>query len=80
MKRITADMTFDELLKTYPKSRAVLKEYGLTCMDCKGRKADTLAIGALNNGIDINEFLKALQSSLTKSSRTQESKPRARSR
>ena len=75
MKQITKNMTFDELLKTYPKARSVLKEHGLSCMNCKGRKAESLAQGALMNGIDIDEFIKDLRSSLTS-----ESQRRARTR
>ncbi len=68
MKQITKNMTFDELLKNYPDARKVLKKRGLACTDCTGRKADTLAMGALMNGIDIDEFLKDLRSSLTSES------------
>ncbi len=57
---ITGDMTFFELMKTYPQSVLVLKKFRLGCVGCKGARNESLEQGANAHGIDVDLLLRDL--------------------
>jgi len=57
---ITGDIRVSDLFSNNPGLMKVFEQYGLKCPACKGVEQDTLARVAVNNGIDLDEFLQAL--------------------
>ena len=57
---ITKDMTFFELMRTYPKSVEVLRKHNLGCVGCMGAQNESLEQGCTAHGLDVNELLKDL--------------------
>ncbi len=54
------DMTFSDALKKHKDTNKVFKKYGLQCTECMGNTQESLAMGAINHGLDPAEFLKEL--------------------
>ena len=64
-KKITKEMTIEEILKLNPDSGVILEKEGLYCVRCEMRKFETLQEGAEAHGFDekeIEELLKKLNS------------------
>lgn len=62
--KITKNMTFFELMRTYPESIKVLKQYNLGCVGCMGAQNETLEMGARAHGLDPDEFLADLNAAV----------------
>jgi hybrid cluster-associated redox disulfide protein len=58
--KITKDMTFFEVMRTYPDSVKVLQKYNLGCIGCMGAQNESLEQGANAHGIDVAELVKDL--------------------
>ncbi|CAH2031263.1 DUF1858 domain-containing protein [Trichlorobacter ammonificans] len=62
--QITKDMTFLQMLQTYPETAKVLKKYNLACAACLGAQNEPIDLGAINHGIDPEELLAALNAAI----------------
>jgi hypothetical protein len=57
---ITGDIHVSDLFSNDPGLMKVFVQYGLQCPSCKGIEQDTIARVAVNNGLNLDEFLLAL--------------------
>ncbi len=64
MAKISKEMTFNEVLRTYPDTVKVLKKYGMSCFGCQGAEAESLEYGAVAHGVDLDSLLKDLNKAL----------------
>lgn len=62
--KINKDMTFFELMRTYPESVKVLQNYNLGCIGCMGAQNESLEQGARAHGIDIESLMKDLNAAI----------------
>lgn len=62
--KITKDMTFLQMLRTYPQTAGVLKKYSLSCASCMGAKNEPIDLGAINHGLDPQELLADLNAAI----------------
>ena len=62
--KITRDMTFFEVMRTYPESLKVLQKYNMGCVGCMGAQNESLVQGANAHGIDPDELLKDLNAAV----------------
>ncbi len=60
MVKINKDMTFNEVLRTYPDTVKVFRKYAMDCFGCLGAEAESIEYGALAHGVDLDELLKDL--------------------
>lgn len=58
--KITKDMTFFDVMRTYPESVQVLQKFNLGCVGCMGAQNESLEQGANAHGIDVDVLLKEL--------------------
>jgi hybrid cluster-associated redox disulfide protein len=58
--KITKEMEINECLKMYPQTKGIFTKYNMGCLGCMGATAETIEIGALMHGLDINEILDEL--------------------
>lgn len=63
-EKITKDMTFFEVMRTYPESVKVLQKYNLGCIGCMGAQNESLEQGANAHGIDAEELVKDLNAAV----------------
>ena len=54
------DMTFADAIKKNKGVTKVFNKYGLKCTACMGMVEESLETGAINHGIDPDEFLNEL--------------------
>lgn len=64
MAEITKDMTFFELMRTYPDSVKVLQKHNLGCVGCMGAQNESLEQGARAHGLDIDVLLNDLNAAI----------------
>ena len=62
---ITKDMTFFEVMRTFPESVKVLQKHNLGCVGCMGAQNESLEQGANAHGLDVNELLKDLNAAVS---------------
>ncbi|OGU17201.1 MAG: disulfide oxidoreductase [Geobacteraceae bacterium GWC2_53_11] len=62
--KINKDMTFFELMRTYPESVKVLQNYNLGCIGCMGAQNESLEQGARAHGIEIDSLMKDLNAAI----------------
>ena len=60
MPKINRDMTFNEVMRTYPDTVKVFRKYGMDCVGCLGAEAESIEYGAIAHGIDIDSLLEDL--------------------
>lgn len=58
-KKIHKDMTFGELLKSYPKAGPILASYGLHCIGCHIGVMETIEQGSIAHGLG-EDVIKAM--------------------
>lgn len=58
--KIKADTLVSDAIKSSKNVLKVLRKYNLDCAGCRGAVQDTIDIVAVNNGLDLKEFLKEL--------------------
>jgi hybrid cluster-associated redox disulfide protein len=60
-KKITADMSIDEVLKLYPETAEVFRKYFHGgCFACPASRMETLGDGALVHGLDVDFIVSEL--------------------
>ncbi len=64
MAEITKDMTFFELMRTFPESVKVLQKHNLGCIGCMGAQNESLEQGARAHGLNIDNLLQDLKAAL----------------
>ncbi len=64
MAEITKDMTFFELMRTFPESVKVLQKHNLGCIGCMGAQNESLEQGARAHGLSIDSLLQDLKAAL----------------
>ena len=64
MAEITKDMTFFELMRTYPEAVKVLQKHNLGCVGCMGAQNESLEQGARAHGLDVENLLKDLNAAI----------------
>ncbi|MFV1956243.1 MAG: DUF1858 domain-containing protein [bacterium] len=62
MGKITKDMTFNEVLRSYPDTVKVLKRFNMQCFACLGAEAESIEYGAIAHGVNLDELLRDLNS------------------
>lgn len=66
-KKVSKDMTFGELLQSFPEAAPILSKYGLHCVGCRLAVSETLEQGMKAHGrndSNITELLNELNSAL----------------
>lgn len=61
---ITAEMKIEEILRNYPTSAAVLREFGLDCTACSIASYEDLAHAAAVHKVDLQQLLQKLNANL----------------
>lgn len=62
MSRITKDMTIGEIIEKIPQSGPIIQKYFHGgCFECPAVKLETLEMGALLHGHDVNEIIADLE-------------------
>ncbi|MBE0574641.1 MAG: DUF1858 domain-containing protein [Desulfuromonadales bacterium] len=67
---ITRDMTIAEIIAIYPQTMQVFRSFGLDCMECQIADYEEVEHGAGVHNVDIEQLLKALNSTITGSQET----------
>lgn len=62
--KITKEMAISEVLKKYPKTAFVFRDYGLHCVGCPMAVPETIAEAASLHRIDLKKFLKDLNKAI----------------
>ena len=62
-RKITKEMSVQEILTKYPETISVFRRHGLHCIGCFAAAFETLEQGALAHGLDIDKLLKDLNDS-----------------
>lgn len=62
--KITEDMKLKDVIAHHVQVAKVFKKYNLDCIGCKGADEDTVRIVAMNNGLDVNQFVKELNDAI----------------
>jgi hybrid cluster-associated redox disulfide protein len=63
-KKITADMSIDEVLKLYPETAEVFRKYFHGgCFACPAARMETLGDGAMVHGLDVDFIVGELNKS-----------------
>lgn len=63
MSKITKNMTFDEIIKKFPKAVEILAKYDMHCIGCHISSSETLGEGAMVHGFSdekLNQMLNEL--------------------
>ncbi|MDD2364958.1 MAG: DUF1858 domain-containing protein [Desulfuromonadaceae bacterium] len=64
MAELTKDMTFFELMRTYPESVKVLQKHNLGCIGCMGAQNETLEQGSRAHGLNIDTLMADLKAAI----------------
>ena len=65
--KVTADMTFGQVLNMSPEVGKMLKnKFNLACMGCGGVDNETLTLGARAHGLDVEDIIRELNLILDK--------------
>ena len=68
-KKITENMTFGEVMRSFPASAEIMAKYGLHCIGCRIANTETIAEGAAVHGFDsekLNQLIEELNNSVRK--------------
>ena len=63
--KITKEIGIIELVQKYPKTAAVLRQFGMGCLGCVAARFENLEQGAGAHGIDVDALVDAINESLT---------------
>ena len=58
--KVTADMTFGEVMSKYPKTQEVFMKHGMACFGCAFAMQETVEQGAMAHGIEVKKLLEDL--------------------
>ena len=67
MAEITKDTNLKDLLSKYPDSAKIFAAYGIGCLGCSMASYESIGDGIAAHGIDIDEFMKDLNSYINES-------------
>ncbi len=56
-EKITASMTFGEVMSKYPKTQGVFMKHGMACFGCAFAMQESIEQGAMAHGIDVKKLL-----------------------
>ena len=60
-RQITADMTFNQVFRLVPAAGKMLRDkFNLACLGCGGAEHETIRLGAMNHGLDVEDLLREL--------------------
>jgi hybrid cluster-associated redox disulfide protein len=59
--KINKEMTFGEVMKSFPKSVPIMAGYGLHCIGCHISTSETIEEGAQAHGFDSNTLQKLIK-------------------
>lgn len=59
-QKITAKMTFNEVISKYPETSSLFFEHGMGCIGCPMAMQETIEQGCKAHGINIKKFLAEL--------------------
>lgn len=59
-QKITAKMTFNEVISNYPKTSSLFFKYSMACMGCPMAMSETIEQGCKAHGINVKKFLAEL--------------------
>ncbi len=62
--KITEDMKLKDVITHNIQVAKVFKKYNLDCIGCKGADEDTIRMVAVNNGLDVHQFIKELNDAI----------------
>ncbi len=65
-QKITKEMSILEIVEKHPETIEVFMKHGLHCIGCAAARFETLEQGASAHGIDVDKFVKDLNSALKK--------------
>lgn len=63
-EKITKEMGIIDVVQKYPQTLEVFQKYGLGCIGCAAARFENLEAGAKVHGIDVDDFIKDLNSAL----------------
>lgn len=63
-KKITADMSFAELIREHPEAVKVFLKHGMHCIGCPMAMRETIAEGAQAHGLDVKKLIDELNKSI----------------
>ena len=80
-KKITKEMTFGEVLSTYPETVKIFFMYGMHCFGCHLAVDETIEQGAMAHGVPVDELINDLNKEVTSTAKPevtkdQEEKPK----
>lgn len=64
--KISEKMTIGEVAQKYPKAIFVFLDFGLHCVGCQAAAGETIAEACLAHGIELKDFLAALNKAIEK--------------
>ena len=60
--KISKDMSITEIIQVYPQTHEVFRKFNLGCIGCVAASFETLEDGLIAHGINVDEFLKEINS------------------
>jgi len=73
-KKITKEMTFGEVLSTYPETVKIFFMYGMHCFGCHLAVDETIEQGAMAHGVPIDKLINDLNEEVASASKTKDTK------
>jgi len=65
-QKITAKMTFSEVISKYPETSSVFFKYGINCIGCPVAMQETIEQGCKAHGINVKKFIAELNEQIKK--------------
>jgi len=59
-QKITAKMTFNQVISKYPETSSLFFEHGMACIGCPMAMQETIEQGCKAHGINVKKFLEEL--------------------
>jgi hybrid cluster-associated redox disulfide protein len=72
--KITKEMTFGEVLSTYPETVKIFFMYGMHCFGCHLAVDETIEQGAMAHGVPVDQLIEDLNKEVTSVSNSEETK------
>lgn len=66
VKKITKEMTIEEVVNNYPETFLVFMKHGLHCVGCHASAFENIEEGALMHGIDVNALIADLNNVISR--------------
>ena len=72
--KITKEMTFGEVLSTYPETVKIFFMYGMHCFGCHLAVDETIEQGAMAHGVPVDKLIVDLNEEVVSVSKTKDTK------